>query len=305
MLADAPPAPQATRPSPDTPMPPNRPARPLPIYIVSDSTGNTAENVVRAALQQFRDYLVHIQTYPNVRDEKQLRAIIRLAGKERALVVFTLVQPENQRTIYDAATTHGVQLVDLIGALLGKLADYLALPPEGVPGHGVLGDEYFRRIEAVEFTVKHDDGAEPRHLHKADLVLVGVSRTSKTPLSTFLAHRGWKVANVPIVLGIEPPRELSEVDQDRVYALTIEAHDLHEIRMARLRNLGMSTRGPYGQMEHIALELEYARDLFRRNPAWPVIDVTHKAVEETAAQILQVHNERLARRARAKKPASE
>jgi len=278
-----------------------RPARPLPIYIVSDSTGNTAENVVRAALQQFRDYLVHIQTYPNVRDEKQVRAIIRLAAKERALVVFTLVQEDNQRAIYEAAAAHGVQLVDLIGALIGKLADFLQLRPEGVPGHGALGDEYFRRIEAVEFTVKHDDGSEPRNLHKADLVLVGVSRTSKTPLSTFLAHRGWKVANVPIVLGIDPPRELCEIDQDRVFALTIEPAALHEIRLARLRNLGMSARGSYGQLEHIHLELEYAQELFKRNPQWPVIDVTHKAVEETAAQILQLHNERLVKKGRGKR----
>ena len=280
-------------------MPSTRPNAPLPIFIVSDSTGNTAENVVRAALQQFRgDSLVHIQTYPNVRDEKQLRAIIRLAAKEKALVVFTLVNPGNQQVIYDAASNQGVQLVDLIGALLGKLTDYLGVTPEGIPGHGALGDEYFRRIEAVEFTVKHDDGAEPRHLHKSDIVLVGVSRTSKTPLSTFLAHRGWKVANIPIVLGIEPPREMFEIDQEKIYALTIEPEALHEIRLARLRNLGMSTRGSYGHLDHIHLELQYAQDLFKRNPAWPVVDVTRKAVEETAAWLLQIHNDRLNRRLR-------
>ena len=149
-----------------------------------------------------------------------------------------------------------------------------------------------RRIEAVEFTVKLDDGKVPSMLGQADLVLVGVSRTSKTPLSTFLAHKGFKVANVPIVFDRPPPRELFNVDQDRIFALTIDPDVLQEIRLSRLEALGMGATTNYGDMDYILAELEYSEALFRSHPHWPVIDVTDKAVEETAAVILGILDDR-------------
>ncbi len=155
-----------------------------------------------------------------------------------------------------------------------------------------LSDEYFRRIEAVEFTVKSDDGKEPRNFRKADLVLVGVSRTSKTPLSTILAQRGLKVANLPIVLGIEPPPELEEAPQERVVGLTIEINQLVEIRKARLKQLGMPIDASYGLADQVKAELDYARRIFDKHPHWPVIDVTGRAIEETAVIILESLKER-------------
>jgi len=155
-----------------------------------------------------------------------------------------------------------------------------------------LSDEYFRRIEAVEFTVKSDDGKEPRNFKKADLVLVGVSRTSKTPLSTLLAQRGIKVANLPLVLGIAPPSELEEAPRDRVVGLTIGLDPLVEIRKARLRQLGMSVDANYGLREQVKEELEYASRVFNAHPHWPVIDVTGRAIEETAVIILESLKER-------------
>lgn len=274
------------------------PAR--PIFVVSDSSGDTAEHAVRSALAQFEGYLVNIKTFPHVTDARRAESIVKLAAKEGALLVFTLVEPAERGALLVAAADHHVETVDLIGVLLGKLSEHLGgLNPRGIPGlRTSLSDEYFRRVEAVEFTVKHDDGAEPRHLYKAEIVLVGVSRTSKTPLSTYLAQKGWKVANVPIVLGIDPPPELYEIDQERIFGLTIEPEVLHAIRMARIKNMGLNPSANYGHLEHIYAELEYAHDIFRRNPSWPVIDVSRRAVEETAAVILKIYTERRQARGR-------
>ncbi len=155
-----------------------------------------------------------------------------------------------------------------------------------------LSEEYFRRIEAVEFAVKSDDGKEPRNFKKADLVLVGVSRTSKTPLSTLLAQRGLKVANLPLVLGVKPPPELLEAHQDRVIGLTIGLEQLCEIRTARLRQLGMPSETNYAMREHVREEIDFASALFRTHPEWPVVDVTGRAIEETAVIILEHVKER-------------
>ncbi len=270
------------------------PRLPKLIFVVSDSTGDTAAATVRAALAQFEDYLVNIKVYSHVREERRVEALVRLAGKEDALVVFTLVEDPLREALLAASDKHNVVVVDLIGILLTRLAEHLGgLEPRGTAGRRtLLSEEYFRRIEAVEFTVKHDDGAEPRNLHRADIVLVGVSRTSKTPLSTYLANKGWKVSNIPIVLGIDPPPELYEVDQDKIFGLTIEPEALHAIRMARIRNLGLNTNSNYGHIEHIYMELEYAHEIFRKNPTWPVIDVTRRAIEESAAVILKIFDER-------------
>jgi regulator of PEP synthase PpsR (kinase-PPPase family) len=267
---------------------------PRPIFVVSDSTGGTAEAMVRAALAQFEHYLVNIVTYPHVTEPRRIEALMRLAAKEGALVVFTLVEGGVREALWEQVRRLHVPAVDLIGVLLGKLSEHLGgLVPRGIPGaKTALTDEYFRRIDAVEFTVKHDDGAEPRHLHRADIVLVGVSRTSKTPLSTYLAQKGWKVANVPLVIGIDPPVELYEVDQDKIFGLTIEPESLHAIRMARIRNLGLNPNSNYGHLEHIYMELEYAHEIFRKNPTWPVIDVSRRAIEESAAVILKIYDER-------------
>ncbi|MGZ5971236.1 MAG: kinase/pyrophosphorylase, partial [Polyangiales bacterium] len=167
-------------------------------------------------------------------------------------------------------------------------AEPLGTPSVSLP----LSEEYFRRIEAVEFAVKSDDGKEPRNFKKADLVLAGVSRTSKTPLSTYLANRGIKVANCPLVLGVPVPPELNEVQQDRIVALTIGLDQLVEIRRARLRQLGMPADTNYGLREHVKEELDYAEGIFRAHPQWPVIDVTGRAIEETAGIIVDVMKER-------------
>jgi regulator of PEP synthase PpsR (kinase-PPPase family) len=264
------------------------------VMIISDATGETAERMVRAATLQFSDVPVNVRTYSRVRLEAECEKLIEKAAELHALVVFTVVNADERDLIARLVERYNVEAVDLIGALIGKLAAFLSSSPAGVPGllHTVTED-YFRRIEAVEFAVKNDDGAEPRNLPKADLVLVGISRTSKTPLSTYLAQRGLKVANVPLVLGIDPPEELSQVDERKVFGLIVQPDMLMRIRQARLKHLGMPTDSSYGDRAHIDNEINYAREIFRKHPNWPVIDVTNRAIEETAADIMRIYQERL------------
>lgn len=263
------------------------------IFVISDSTGDTAERMVRASLLQFAETKVQMRTYSRVRLESEVEKIIERAAELHALVVFTVVNEAEREVLWRLVERHNVEAVDLMGALFGKLTTFLSTQPSGVPGllHK-LGEEYFRRIEAVEFAVKNDDGAEPRNLPKADLVLVGISRTSKTPLSTYLAQKGLRVANVPLVLGVDPPTQLDELDETRVYGLIIQPQVLARIRQARLKHLGMPEDTSYGSRDHIENEIEYSRQLFRKHPNWPVIDVSNKAIEETASDILRLYKER-------------
>ncbi len=263
------------------------------IFVVSDSTGETAERVTRAALLQFPDHNIRLKLDRRVRDRRGLSAILERACAQGAMVVFTLVRPELREHFNEQATRLGVRHVDVIGALIGQVGAFLEADPVNIPTAEMpLSEEYFRRVEAIEFAVKSDDGKEPRNLRKADLVLVGVSRTSKTPLSTYLAGRGFKVANVPLVLGVEPPEELDDVPGYRVVGLTVDVDQLIDIRRQRLQQLGMPPDANYGLRDHVKAELEYAHGIFRKHPEWMVVDVTNCAIEETATIILESLRER-------------
>ena len=263
------------------------------IYVVSDSTGETAERVTRATLLQFPDHSVRLKLERRVRDGRAMTAILESAAAQQAMVVFTLVRPELRDHFNEQAAKLGVRHVDVIGSLISHIGHHLEADPVNIPtGEMPLSQEYFRRVEAIEFAVKSDDGKEPRNLHKSDLVLVGVSRTSKTPLSTYLAGRGLRVANVPLVLGVDPPNELHELPGYRVVGLTVDVDQLMDIRRQRLQQLGMPPDANYGLRDHIKAELEYAHAIFRDNPEWMVVDVTNCAIEETATIILEALQER-------------
>jgi len=263
------------------------------IEILSDSTGETAEKVVRAAMLQFPHSGALIRLHTRVRTKDAARPVLEAAARDGALVVFTVVSPELREFIHAQSYELKVEALDLIGSLIGKLSTYLERQPINMPSAMLpLTEEYFRRIEAVEFAVKSDDGKEPRNFKKADIVLCGVSRTSKTPLSTVLAQRGLKVANHPIVLGVKLPPEIDEASQDRIVGLTIAIDQLVEIRRARLKQLGMPTDASYGLRDQVKQELDYARQIFNEHPQWPVIDVTGRAIEETAVIILESLKER-------------
>ena len=296
------------------------------IYIVSDSTGFTASHALTSVLGQF-DTLkinwqasaeedsetmadksvvnateVRTQMFSNVKDADRIRRIALLAQKMRAMVLFTLVEKRLHKEMTRSCHEVGVPSQDLLGPLVSRLASFLDSVPTGRPrASGTrrkpLSDKYFKRVEAVEFTIKQDDGAGTRNLYKADVVLLGVSRSSKTPLSMYLAQQfGYKVANVPLVLGIPPPKEIFQVDPRRVFGLVIQPQFLRRIRTRRLAGTGVDvdTIGKeagsfdYSSIKYIQQELREVRDLYAQHPEWSVIDVTGRAVEENAAIIAEL-----------------
>lgn len=263
------------------------------IVVVSDSTGHTAEAVVRAVLVQFEHDEVTLRVWPGVRRLQDVERAVSLAAKTGGMLVYTLVDGELRDAVSDLCHAMQVQSVDLIGALLGTIAEYVGEEPRGRPGRPyVLDKEYFKRVDAMEFSVKADDGKKEALFAEADIVLVGVSRTSKTPVSTFLANQGYKVANIPIVHGIEPSPALFDLPRGHVFALTIDPMTLMEIRQSRLAHLGVESRGgEYAEREHVFAEVRWALRLFRERTEWPIIDVTHMAVEETASEILRIRAE--------------
>lgn len=265
-------------------------------YLLSDSTGETVERVVKAALSQFKGVDVKLHKFGNLRTRADVLQAFTGMGSQPGLIIYTLVDPDLTQLIRSEVESHGLEAIDLISSLIFKFADLLGVSPQYEPGLLYqINSEYYKRVEAVNFTVKQDDGQELRNLCKADMVLVGVSRTSKTPLSMYLAHKGYKVANVPLVKGIDPPRELFEIDQKRVVALFIDAKRLVELRSARLRNLRQNPRGSYADYEEVEEELEACRLLYRRHPEWQVVDVTNKSVEESASEIIRRLNDGLVR----------
>ena len=276
------------------------------IFIVSDATGETAEKVVRAALLQFEQYAhgIELQVFPHLRHEHDVDSVIAEARAAQALVVSTLVLAGERDLLRRKCQEGGVQCVDLIGTLLAILVIFFGVEPRGVPGlmHAV-SDSYYQRMEAIEFTVHSDDGRNPEVLIRADIVLCGVSRTSKTPLSIYLAQKGYRVANVPLILDLPPPSELYEVPPERVFALTIQPDALLQIRRERLARMRMTPDTSYGQRDYILREIYAARDLYARHPEWPVIDITGKAIEETAADILRLYHQRAGTLARLRSPA--
>lgn len=256
------------------------------IFLLSDATGETAEKIVMAALTQFQDRQLQVKRVSNVRNKGQVYEALDRALNQNGLVVYTIVNQDLAQLVHDECDALGLPSIDLISPLLMKLGEFVGTSPEETPGllHG-FSPHYFQRIEAVNFAVKHDDGQEVRNLHQADIILVGVSRTSKTPLSIYLAHKGWKVANVPLVKDINPPAELLDVDPKRVAGLLIDPERLAELRHARLRNLGQMTQSMYTDYLAIEEEIHQARRFFRQRK-WVVVDVSGKAVEESANEVL-------------------
>lgn len=258
------------------------------VFVVSDSVGETCELVVRAASIQFHENAIETLRIPFVEDEQTIHDVVTQARAQGAVIAFTLVNEEHRSLLVRLGHEYGVKTVDLLGDLLDVLAGQLGESPREKPGLIYrLDEDYFRKIEAMEFAVKYDDGRDPRGLKKADIVLVGVSRTSKTPLSQYLALKRYKVANVPLVPESRPPEELFELPPDKCVGLIISPDKLISIRMERLKSLGLKPEADYAQLERINRELEYARGIYERIGC-EVIDVTNKAVEETAGIILRM-----------------
>lgn len=260
------------------------------VFIISDGTGETASTMIRAALVQYPDTEINIVRCKNVRTEAQVDPLIDEVFQKQGLIVFTVVSETMRRKILESTSSKGIPTVDLMGPLLSVLDAYLGKNSSShtVGALRAVDDRYFKRIEAIEYTVKHDDGKLLSDLDLADIILVGISRTSKTPLSIFLSHKGWKVANIPLVVGSPPPEELFKADQRKVVGLIIDPDSLVRIRRKRLEKFGQDPGGEYASLGHIAKEIDYAREIYKQNKRWPVFDVTDRALEETAAEIVRV-----------------
>jgi regulator of PEP synthase PpsR (kinase-PPPase family) len=257
------------------------------IFVLSDGSGQTGKRVLEAALLQF-DRVAMIIRIPHVGSVAEVKEVVAEAARQRGMIVYTLVALDLRQALHIAATDYGVIAVDLLGGLLSKLQDFFHRTPWGRPGLLHQGDEgYIERVDAMEFTVQHDDGQNVEELSNADVVLVGPSRTSKTPVSFYLAYRGWKVANVPLVLGVDPAEMVSRLDPHAVVGLTIDPEHLAAIRRARLQHLGLKEGSAYADLTHIREELDYCLNLCRAY-GWPLIDVTGKAVEETANEVINL-----------------
>jgi regulator of PEP synthase PpsR (kinase-PPPase family) len=263
---------------------------PIAIYVISDAVGETADFVSRAAAVQFSGVRMRFRRVPYVQDLNYLDEILEQAVEEKAIIVYTIVLSELKEYLQKKAREKGLITVDILGPLIQVIADQTGLGPSQIPNvvHR-LDEQYFRKIAAVEFAVKYDDGKDPRGVLYADVVLVGISRTSKTPLSMYLAHKGIKCANIPLVPEVMPPDELFTIPVQKVVGLVIHPELLTQIRTERLKTLGLGENSGYANVDRIVEELEYARKIMRRLGC-PVIDVTGKAVEEAASQVLQYIN---------------
>ncbi len=267
-----------------------QPAERKVIYLVGEGTGETINKIARASLAQFSREKVEIKKFFMLEDEKQITDIVRHAAQDKALVAFSIVHPPWRNFLIDEATAAGIWAIDVIGDFIVQLSIFLKEKPMAVPGlQYILDEDYYRRIEAINFAVKHDDGKMPEGLKHADLILVGLSRTGKTPLATFLANQGWKVANVPLHPDMTAPKELFEVDQKRVFGLTIGVETLVKLREGRLKQLGLAPYAKYADPVTIADEIEWCGEVFKENPRWRVLDISNKAIEEAAASILSAY----------------
>ncbi|WP_175638505.1 pyruvate, water dikinase regulatory protein [Metabacillus schmidteae] len=262
------------------------------IYVVSDSVGETAELLVKAVATQFNRQDVEIKHISYIEDMKDLDHVITAAKYNHSIIAYTIVVPSLKKYLDERAWEAGIPAIDLMKPLMDAFVEKLHTEPIRQPGlMRKLDENYFRRVEAVEFAVKYDDGQDVRGIKHADIVLIGVSRTSKTPLSMYLAHKQYKVTNVPLVPEIAPPDELFSIPKNKCVGLVITPNKLNEIRLERLKSLGLTTQANYANLDRILKELDYAEKIMKRIGC-PVINVSNKAIEETADLILAMLKKR-------------
>jgi regulator of PEP synthase PpsR (kinase-PPPase family) len=278
--------------------------QPVELHVISDSTGETAVRLVHALEAQFPDQDFEEIRHPRVETVDDLQLALNRAKGRPAVIVYTLVHPELREAARAICRRYRLHYCDLLGHPIEAVAKVAGVAAQMTPGaRAPLDSTYFKRIAAIEFAVKYDDGVAAG-LHEADIVLVGVSRTSKTPLSMYLGYLGYKTANVPVVKGIEPPSALFEVDPTKIVGLTIDATRLQEIRRQRVVRLGSGNQRGYAELLEIYAELEQAEAIHRRLGC-PVIEISDLSIEETAARVIRMVDRRRAENgAKAEAPVS-
>ena len=263
----------------------------LHIFVVSDFTGETAHSVSLAAARQFPDKRIKFTRHRYIKDPSMAETVCLEAKDAGAVIVCTLVERKIREAFRKEAFLKGVELVDIFGPLMDAFSSHLGAEPLEEPGLMHQMDEaYFKRVKAIEFSITCDDGSNSHLLEEADLVILGVSRTCKTPLSMYLANKGYKVGNIPLVPELSPPDELFKLSSDRIIGLVISPEALIQIRRERLQMLGLDpAKASYAQRDRVDKELSSARLLMKRVGA-RVFDVTGRAIEETAQEVLDLIN---------------
>jgi len=258
------------------------------VIVVSDGTGRTARQALNAALTQFPGTDIEIIIHSDVSSPQRIKKIVAEAAKAGAFIVHTLVTDSLRELIIRESHRQNVETIDLMGPLLTRLSSQFIHQPSQQPGlFNKLNREYFQRIDAMQFAFNHDDGQRTDSLTDADVVLLGVSRTFKTPISIYLAYKGWFAANVPIVMGIAAPEILNKIDPSKVFCLTTNASRLSELRQTRNIHLGGNV-GNYSEPGYVSREINFAMRYFQLHPEWTLITVTAKSVEEIASEILAI-----------------
>lgn len=259
-----------------------------PIYILSGGAGSSGEQVVQTVLAQFPGLQVRVLLRPHLREMSQIAVIVEEASLNHGVIVHTLVDSKLRSGLIEATTRTGVFAVDLMGSLIDRLADAFQQPPAEQPGlYRRLNRTYYERVAAIDFAMNHDDGKMPQDWHTADILLLGVSRSGKTPTSLYLAVLGWKTANYPLVPGIEPPDELSALNPSKIIGLHIEAGQLLLHRQQRQRSLGTIGVSAYSSPAAIQEEVDSAREFYRSH-RFRVVDVTDKPIESCADEIIRL-----------------
>jgi len=264
----------------------------LHLHLLSDSTGETLEMMAKAALAQFDGVETMKHFWPMIRGEAHLNRILAEISQNPGLVLFTLVNLDTRHRLEAACRASGIPAVAPLDPVTDALSNMLGQTAKARPGRQhMLDDAYFARVDAIQFTIAHDDGIGWENWEEADIVLAGVSRTSKTPTSIYLANRGYKTANIPIVIESPPPESLTSLSRPLVVGLITSADRLIQIRRNRLLSLNQSPETDYVDADAVAREIAFARRMFADND-WPVIDMTRRSIEEAAAAIIGLVNER-------------
>ena len=266
---------------------PTQPGQPAPpIFIISGGAGALGKHIARIALSQFPSVNPQVIVIPQVRTGEQLAEAVAQVGARGGTIIHTMVDPALRQELVRLASDRSIPTIDTIGDPLAMLTELLGHTPLGQPGlYQGQHEVYLERIHAIEYTVEHDDGRRPNELDEADVVLTGVSRVGKTPLSIYLSVLGWKVANIPLVKDIPPPDQLFQIDRRRVVGLTLDVDALMHHRRWRQESMGWTAGRGYSDGERLYEELEAARKVFRKG-SFTVIDVTNKPIEESADQVI-------------------
>ena len=261
------------------------------IYLISDSTGETLDRIFLALKAQFESFDYQINQFSFTRTETQIKKIIeKAATNKNSIILYTIVNSKLAKFLAEESNKKNIPCFGVLGDLILNFSKLLNQKATHEPsGQHVLNKEYYDRIEAIQFTMNHDDGNSIEDIEKSDIVLLGVSRTSKTPTSIYLANRGYKTSNIPLVNDKSIPEKMKKlVFRSCVVGLTTEADRLFDIRKNRLTSLKESDNIEYANINEIKKELENSKKIFRKNN-WPIIDVTRKSVEETAASIIKIY----------------